>query len=735
MNKKTVSVASVLVLLVSLTSSLTFDSRVRASSSVIRVSQGSVTIQAAINAANQGDTILVAPGTYYEHIVVNKTLSLIGENKETTIIDGNGTGIVAKITASNVNFTGFTVRHSGQTWMNSGIFLSFGSGSNKISGNIVTDNYFGIFFDASNDNLISFNNISLNTGLGIYMESCTGNTIASNSISQNDDGIELFDSRNNVITGNAFSANGWAGIFLDESSRNVITANIISNNSVAGVYLDISSDNILYHNNFIDNGLNEMGQVYSSASLNKWDNGAEGNYWNDYTGKDDGSGGRITGDGIGDTNIPHLEVDSRPLIQPWNSLRIFTIDGNVVTILSNSTYIAEFNFNPSLAQISFNVTGASETLGFCNVTVPKILLNAAPPNFWTVTINGTYVSFTTTENSTHTFLYFTYAHSTSRIQIKIVELLNLPPTANFTFSPTDPTLYDTINFTDTSTDTDGNITSWYWEFGDGNYSVDQNPRHRYAHAGTYTVTLKVKDDWETETVTSKAVPVRKVKTTLTVDAPSAVYQGELLTITATLKDEKHNTVPNVTIEVHLLQERWENIGSDQTNASGIASITYTPLLAPGAHRFKAVFNGTQILAESSSTFITEIIEVVDVEPPKANAGQNRTVNVGETVIFDASGSTDNVGIVSYEWDFGDGTTETGITKNHIYTSLGKYTVTLTVRDLAGNTDTDSITVTVLSKETFPTWILGAIGAAVVAIGIAVATTFLWKKRKTDHKPS
>jgi len=71
------------------------------------------------------------------------------------------------------------------------------------------------------------------------------------------------------------------------------------------------------------------------------------------------------------------------------------------------------------------------------------------------------------------------------------------------------------------------------------------------------------------------------------------------------------------------------------------------------------------------------------------------VNVGATVTFDASGSSDNEEIVSYEWDFGDETNGTGITTTHNYTQPGIYTVTLTVKDGAGNSDTSSITITVL----------------------------------------
>lgn len=724
MHKKIVSLTSVLILLVLHLTSFAPRGVTRASSNVIRVPVDYETIQDAINAAYPGDTIMVAPGTYYEHVIINKSLSLVGENKETTIIDGNVTGIVAKITESNVNFNGFTVTRSGQSpFTDSGIFLSFDAGNNNVSNNIIVNNYHGIYLESSTGNVISSNNISLNTGRGIFLLFSWGNTISANFVSRNeqDNGIELFDSTSNVITANTFSANGWAGIYLQESNSNTIVANIISNNWFAGIYLEESSNNILYHNNLINNGVSKEGQVYSSASLNIWDNGAEGNYWSDYAGED------LNGDGIGDTNIPHLEVDFYPLIEPWSSLRMFSINGNIVTVISNST-IASFNFNESLARISFNATGSLGTLGFCNVTIPKNLLNVSepPPKIWSVTIDGIFTSFTLTENSTYTSLIFPYAHTTHKVQIEVIEPENIPPTADFTYSPTGPTAYDVINFTDTSIDSDGNIISWHWKFGDGTNSSEQNPRHKYAIAGTYIVTLKVTDNLGAETITSKATPVRKVKTTMTVTAPTVVNQGELFTITTILKEENQDPVPNATIRVYLLQEEWETIDFDKTNASGVISIKYTPLLTAGTHRFRAFFNGTQILAESSSAFVIEIIEILDVTPPIADAGQNQTVYVDALVIFNASGSTDNKGIVGYNWNFGDGNAGTGIITNHTYTTPGKYMVTLTVEDDAGNPDTDSVTITVLPAEIFPTW---AIGLTLAFLGITVIVIFLWKKRK------
>jgi len=68
------------------------------------------TIQEAINAANPGDTLNVYNGTYYENVRVNKTLSLIGQNRNTTIINGSQTGDVVHVTNNKVVISGFTIQ-------------------------------------------------------------------------------------------------------------------------------------------------------------------------------------------------------------------------------------------------------------------------------------------------------------------------------------------------------------------------------------------------------------------------------------------------------------------------------------------------------------------------------------------------------------------------------------------------------------------------------------------------
>jgi len=69
-----------------------------------------------------------------------------------------------------------------------------------------------------------------------------------------------------------------------------------------------------------------------------------------------------------------------------------------------------------------------------------------------------------------------------------------PPIAAFTYVPDHPTTWDAIQFTDQSSDSDGTVVAWVWNFGDGGSSNEQNPTHRYRLPGTYPVTLEVTDN-------------------------------------------------------------------------------------------------------------------------------------------------------------------------------------------------------------------------------------------------
>lgn len=84
----------------------------------------------------------------------------------------------------------------------------------------------------------------------------------------------------------------------------------------------------------------------------------------------------------------------------------------VVPIDTNSTPTG-FTFNQSAKRISFNLTGSSGTVGYCNVTIPIPLLGGP----YAVLVDGSPVTSTETSNSTHSFLHFTYTHSTHAVEI------------------------------------------------------------------------------------------------------------------------------------------------------------------------------------------------------------------------------------------------------------------------------------------------------------------------------
>ena len=120
-------------------------------------------IQDAIDAATFGDTIYVRPGVYYETLVVNKTISLVGEDKNTTIINGNNSGYYTiLIQDSGVNISGLTIQNS-----TVGVYVAGNKSINNtiVRNNIITNNKGGIFLGGlSNNNVISKNIITNNSG-------------------------------------------------------------------------------------------------------------------------------------------------------------------------------------------------------------------------------------------------------------------------------------------------------------------------------------------------------------------------------------------------------------------------------------------------------------------------------------------------------------------------------------------------------------------------------------------
>lgn len=207
--------------------------------------KGYESIQEAINSASIGDEILVYPGTYYENIVVDKRLDLIG--LKNPVIDAGGDyfkGPGVTILADGVLMEGFTIRNStntaGDPLSGAGVFVR--SNNNTIKGNILENNYRS----------------------GIKVLGGYNNSITNNSVDSNFEGILVSDSHSNEITSNHINSNYNAGIFITGSSElNLVKYNIIDNNS-RGILLMGAGVNDITKNDVFENKVKDFETFYTN---------------------------------------------------------------------------------------------------------------------------------------------------------------------------------------------------------------------------------------------------------------------------------------------------------------------------------------------------------------------------------------------------------------------------------------------------------------------------------------
>ncbi|NIO38544.1 hypothetical protein GTO27_12735, partial [Candidatus Bathyarchaeota archaeon] len=431
MQKKTVSTLLLTLLLLGM-STLAFKTQpVRAEPRTWTVDDDGLadfsSIQEAIDSplVTDGDTIFVHSGTYYENLVVNKAVSLIGEEKETTIIDGNEMGTVVLVTVSNLFIGGFTIQRSGEP--NVGIAVVW-SNNNTIDGNVIINNQFGIWLNFSDNNEVRGNVVANNIWDGIFLLDSNNNTVTTNTIFGCERGIRMEGSNHNVVKRNNVTDN-HTGLAIGLGYNDTVTENTFSE-CLYGISLFKSGNDLIYHNNLINN--QDQASTYRSYD-NSWDDGypSGGNYWSNYNGTD------IDLDGIGDSRyiIDANNVDNHPLMGRFYSYCIPSDFGQGlgVTIVSNST-VSNFSVGKVVAIpiinstsinsdgwkvtsgtriIMFNISGETG-LGFCRLCIPKALM--APP--YTVAINRgpaspIYYNEKMFDNSTHRWIYFTYSHLTT----------------------------------------------------------------------------------------------------------------------------------------------------------------------------------------------------------------------------------------------------------------------------------------------------------------------------------
>jgi parallel beta-helix repeat protein len=218
-------------------------------------------IQDAIDNTSNGDTVFVYDelSPYYENIVIDKSIILQGENKNTTIIDGNYNDDVVYISADFVHLCDFTIINSGENNFDVGIEII--SDFNTIFHNCIFDNEGdnlvsgGILINSSSNNTIHLNKIYSNNYDGISIINSKGNYIHNNEIFENKRlGITLTNSSNNIIENNEVYEN-YCGICLyPNSTYNIVKNNNIYNHPCCGIALkQFSNYNTIQYNLVIDN--------------------------------------------------------------------------------------------------------------------------------------------------------------------------------------------------------------------------------------------------------------------------------------------------------------------------------------------------------------------------------------------------------------------------------------------------------------------------------------------------
>jgi PKD repeat protein len=273
------------------------------------------------------------------------------------------------------------------------------------------------------------------------------------------------------------------------------------------------------------------------------------------------------------------------------------------------------------------------------------------------------------------------------VVLLVAPAMAIAPVADFTMTPSSGRGQAplTVYFYDTST---GSAGERWWDFGDGSTSTLQNPVHQYPYTGTYTVTLTVYPPKSGNAAFLNPPEITKTVTvyrpTLTV-SPSYGRAGTQVTVTGNSFDLYTVEFPYATVYFNGVVMAG-NIPMTSSGYLGSFSTSFTVPAGtpPGTYTVRAI--GPRDTVETGFT-VTNIPPraLIDADPRSGRAPL--PVHFSGTRSYDEDGS-----INSYQWDFGDGGSASGMTADHTYTRSGDYRARLTVTDNQGESGTAEVTI-------------------------------------------
>jgi hypothetical protein len=363
------------------------------SSSVIFVEPGQ-SIAQAVNNAQDGDRLVIKSGFFNEsRIVVNKSLSIVGESSENTIVDGAGTAqAIFQVVANDVLIQNLTLQ---------------------------------------NTNLAPF---MITAASAVTIFNATGVIIRNVSVQNASAGVVLSSSNLSQISCCSISRTVSYGIyFRDKSCNNVVVDSTVGNNFVGIGFADMVSQwNRLYHNNFQNN----TQDVTSFGGVNYLDDGypSGGNYWDDHMSVDLKNGRNQDQNGSDGILDQSFSSDSYPLANPLTGVSIEVAGQEFVVEVSSNFEIMSWNLDVSEKSLRFFVTGPQGTVSEARVNIPKGMLSCESLDAWNVSyVDGDVqtLQYLGMEDASVTYLHFTSV-STEPGEIRIVGTKVLPEFGPFT---------------------------------------------------------------------------------------------------------------------------------------------------------------------------------------------------------------------------------------------------------------------------------------------------------------